>query len=175
MIFKPKKQYYQMMVFEFCMITVAFIILLTDDGDYMFILKTYWFVYFIFIRYWIATGRTFIMSKEGCIVKFLWYQKEYKWDDFQVKAIEDFSKAHRQMSSTERGAIFSKRPIHKPWWWEPAVYSINLHPLSFVFVDFIPPRKLPGEIGIYEIEEEVFVAKMKEWGIELEEINFYDR
>lgn len=172
MIFKPDKEYYKTTVIAFCLIVGGCIAISIDVG-WMCFCVIFGIMNLIFIPNWMANGRTFIMNENGCVVCFLWYRKEYKWDDFQVKGIEDFSHAREYKNTYTRGAVFSPRRIRKPWWWTPSLYCWRLHPLSFVFVNFTPKERWFGTSPIYEIDEKKFMEKMKEWNVELEELNFY--
>lgn len=172
MIFKPDKEYYKLLKTTICLSLGGCILISIDVGIIVFFL-IFGSLSLIIIPYWIATGRTFVMNEEGCVVSILWYRKQYKWADFQVKGIEDFCHAREYKNTYTRGAVFSTRRIRKPWWWTPELYCWRLHPLSFVFVNFTPKERWFGTSPIYEMDEKKFMEKMKEWNVELEELNFY--
>lgn len=173
MIFKPDKIIYRQIVIVVGGTTIISMIRLSDGADWRAIVLAWSTMIIIMTRYWIAIGRTFIMNEIGCVVILGGYRREYKWEEFKIKAIEDFSHARMTKSTYKKGVIFSVRNIHKPWWWEPTQYSWHLHPLSFVFVNFTPKGRFPGVEKIYEVDEDVFLRQMQEWNVELEEISFY--
>ena len=81
------------------------------------------------IRRWIADGKTIIMSKEGCTISFWHYQRTYKWQEFKIKALEDFSHTFRDRTETsyKKGVVFSTCDICKLWWRSPQQYSIFIY------------------------------------------------
>lgn len=109
------------------------------------------------LRFDIATGRTIIMDEEGCSVSWGKYRREYKWNDFQVKAVVDFRPSLLDRYIYNRSAIFSTKPkIYNSLWWSPIDYSWMLHPLTFVFINFTPNMPLNKrwiESELYEINE----------------------
>ncbi len=125
---------------------------------------------------WIVANRTIIMSKENCIVSFGTYQKEYRWEDFKIKSIENISHSSKNYTEKvyEKCVIFSLYTLRRPWWKNP--WQCNtFHPFSFICIYFRPEEKSRHFYTNYEIEEELFMEKMKEWGIKLEESSFYER
>lgn len=129
-------------------------------------------VYIIVALGFISSGRTFIMSEDGCTVCFWKYQKDYTWEELKTKRIE----AHNLPSMLDgrnscpylKEAIFSPYRIRKPRIIRAATYSL-LHPLSCIYVNFSLENK-DYQIGrYYEIEEASFRKKMDQWGITLDE------
>lgn len=191
MVFKPKKRTELIMIFILAVIVAG--IEIADLLEYSNVLLDqqekvgmyFWsfcsigvciLICGMVIRRWIADGKTIIMSKEGCTISFWHYQRTYKWQEFKIKALEDFSHTYRDRTETsyKKGVVFSTCDICKLWWRSPQQYSIS-HPFSFICIYFVPERKISGQYASYETEEELFMDKMKEWGIELEEISFYER
>lgn len=39
---------------------------------------------------WSALGRILIMSKQGCVAKFLKFQRFYTWDELAIKRYENY-------------------------------------------------------------------------------------
>lgn len=113
------------------------------------------------------------MDADGCIVIWGRYKRQYGWDDFQIKAVASFSSGIFQKNTYTKAAIFFCKPkIHKVVMWNPIDYSWIVHPLTFIFINFPPPKRW-SDRKVYEIDEEIFMSKMKEWDVELEEINFH--
>ena len=75
--------------------------------------------------------------------------------------------------SYEKGVVFSANKISKPKWCDPVQYSVFFQPFSLIFVFFSlkPGRKNVKDHSwpIYEVDEEEFMKKMAEWGVELED------
>lgn len=145
-------------------------------------------VYAILIWVWICAGRTIAMSEKGCTISLWHYKKEYTWDDFKVKAVVDISNTFRPSSELiyEKGIIFSLHALRKrklsstrkrklsstrKMEFSPSGYCAE-HPFSYVCIYFAPEQKKIWHDTYYEVDEKVFMEKMKEWGIELEEISF---
>ena len=189
MIFKPRKQLKMEIIMAYCAQVVLWIMVVsgllgesgmlgdTLENQIMIVctLSVLCIIAFTSSAYrWISGGRTIIMKKEGCAVSFGKYQREYKWEDFKIKAVEDFSRTYWGLTAYKKAAIFSPRYIYKPWWWPPSTYALYLHPFSFIYIYFTPEKKDPRNFTDYEVDEKEFLEKMKEWGIELDEISFYD-
>ena len=129
----------------------------------------------------IYSCRTLEMNAEGCVVSYLWYRKEYRWEEFKVKRIEKcrFSLAYQTMY--KKLVYFSPKAVHKPRMIQPELYGSLLHPFSFICINFIPPGALPKEEAYktfkyefekgrsFEVDEKLFREKMQEWGVELTE------
>ena len=189
MVLKPRKQLKKQVIagYVWCIVVQIFIGTLSFDesgiiGDTLkdkIGFACIWLgecilVFSIFTGAWISAGRTIIMSEKGCVVSFRNHQREYKWEEFKVKAVEDFSRTYWGLTAYEKAAIFSPRYIHKPWWWQPTTYGVYLHPFSFIYIYFTPEEKNSWNYTNYEVDEKEFMEKMREWGIELDEISFYD-
>ncbi len=116
----------------------------------------------------IAQGRTLIFDKNGCTVCFFWYKKSYTWQELITKRIEKYeqpSMLDRGVVSYPKSAMFAPYKVRKPKSVRPWHYTL-LHPLSFIYVNFsLDKPDLPG--SHYEISEEEFWLKMKEWGISM--------
>lgn len=124
------------------------------------------------LRYWIATGKTIIMSKEGCSIVFLWYRRYYRWDELQMKQFASYADAFGFRSPFLGGAEFSPKALRKPKWLNALEYCQWVHPISFFFVYFRPdiiPLMCEPKSDIYVVDEMEFRAKLKEWGVSLSE------
>lgn len=120
------------------------------------------------LRYWIATGRTIVISENGCTVSFLWYKKHYLWEELKTKQFGDYKGCYGYRSPYQGGAEFSPSCIRKPVWLMPTEYSVLVHPLSYVFVYFRPNKLSTIDAQypmIYTVDEVVFRTKLKEWGV----------
>ena len=114
--------------------------------------------------------RTIYFTKDGCVISLLWFDKFYRWDEIKIKRIQRLGWYHTSEPYTKVVYFCSKR-IHKFSWLKPNKYL--LFPMSFFYVHFLPARplterekKFPTD---YAVDEKEFVAKMDEWGVELEE------
>lgn len=129
-------------------------------------------VYLIIILGLISTGRTFIMDEDGCTVHFGKYRKKYTWNELTTKRIEKHNLpsmlAGRFSCPYLDEAIFSPYKIHKPKVIRVGLYSI-FHPFSCIFVNFSLGNEDWQRGRYYEVEENIFREKMKEWGVELDE------
>lgn len=132
-------------------------------------------LFLIFLRIIFVNGRTIIMDEKGCVVKFMCFKKTYLWSELNTKRIFDCSCACNGQVPYKRGVVFSKRKkIRFPSFWTPSDYAIKWgNPFSFFFLYFKPTdenRKNASPFTNYymiEISEEMFLVKMKEWGITL--------
>ncbi len=132
--------------------------------------------FLLFFKAWISIGRTFTMDEEGCTVCFLWYKKKYRWENLYIKRIEHYynipGDQHHYYTDA---AVFSVHAIHKPKWWHAYSYSWHVHPFSFFFVYFPLAPDIRKKVGkplggtIYEVNEEMFLEKLKSWNVELED------
>lgn len=119
-------------------------------------------------RNWIEVSRIIEMDEKGCTVKRIGIKKRYSWDELQTKCVEYHE--FRLLSgfpAYHKVVIFSKRKnFHTPEDFHINLYSsFCLNPFKFFYVGFLPepnPRK-------NEVNENLFMEKMNEWGIELQE------
>ena len=189
MVFKPRKQLKKEIIILYCTLIIFWILMGTEVfdesgmmGDTLedkiligcTLLGLCIITFTLAVYRWISAGRTIVMNEDGCVVIFRKHRREYKWEEFKVKAVEDFSRTYCGLTAYEKAAIFSPRYIHKPWWWQPSFYAMYLHPFSFIYIYFTPEEKNSWNFTDYEVDEKEFMEKMKEWGIELDEISFYD-
>lgn len=141
------------------------------------------FVVFCFVGYnvlaiprWVSIGRTFVMDHKGCTVKFLWYRKEYRWEDLKVKRYvysEYCLKYGRQVY--KYSAEFSTKNIQRPKWMHPGKYCELTNPLSFIYVNFRPISQSDKKAAqyypfFYPVDGLEFKQKMMEWGVKMDNI-----
>ena len=107
--------------------------------------------------------KTLIMDPTGLTVKFLFFEKKYRWDEFKIKEIiggekEDYNPERK------RCVVFSRK---------------NNIGFSSVFVTFRwkYPRKIKTwgwystylpDVPLYGVDEESFMAKMHEWNVKID-------
>ncbi len=120
----------------------------------------------------VSTGRRFFIDKSGCTVYFWKFKKKYTWQQLKTKRIERYN-----CPSMLRGGpsppyltevILFPRTIHKPLFIRPSLYSM-LHPFSCIYFNFALKEEGFEYSRYYEVEEETFLQRMKEWGVDLEE------
>lgn len=155
-------------------IVYYFIMLFTFGKDFIIVtLLVCALLLSIIIRYWIATGKTIIINEYGCRISFLGYKREYSWYELETKYIEYYDNSIEYRTPYHGGMVFSKKEIKKPKWVKAGSYSIFIHPISVSFIYFKPERpklyyKYPQ---IYEVEENLFKEKMREWKVDIKGLN----
>jgi len=120
-----------------------------------------------FPRYWFSHCRTIIMDKDGLTLKVFGIKKRYLWEEFATKSVEHYEM--RLCGSNPgyyKAVIFSKRKnFHTPEDFHLNAYiAFCLNPFKFLFVGFM----LDPNPKNNEVDEELFMEKMNEWGIELQ-------
>lgn len=121
----------------------------------------------------ISYERTVEMSAEGCTVRFLWYEKFYRWDEMQVRRLADYSECRWGKALCVRyseGAEFSPKRVRRRESQPPQFYCQS-HPLTYIYVNFRnkAAEEFPRLEHVCEADKEVFLAKLSEWGVVLEE------
>lgn len=110
------------------------------------------------------------IDEVGITVKFLSFKKLYTWDKIKTKSIETYDqRLFGTRDSYKKGCVFStKEKFHTPEMLSIVTYLFScINPWRFVSVLFTP--KDTKGIGLFEIDEKLFMEKMNEWGIELSE------
>ena len=110
------------------------------------------------------------IDEVGITVKFLSFKKLYTWDKIKTKSIETYDqRLFGTRDSYKKGCVFStKEKFHTPEMLGIVTYLFSrINPWRFVSVLFTP--KDTKGIGLFEIDENLFMEKMNEWGIELSE------
>lgn len=126
-------------------------------------------------RLWVMYGRTYIMDENGCLIKFLWIRKFYRWDEFKIKRYENYSGTFSDGNSYYGAAVFSPHKVRRPKFlqFEGYIGAFRLRVFSCVFVQFKRPIKLEKlkyqYPDAYVVDEHIFKQKMDEWGIEIVE------
>ncbi len=125
----------------------------------------------------VAWHRTFILNETGCTVCFLWYKRQYRWDELEMKQYVTYGEAITRFgahSIAVRGVEFSpkRRKISRRR--DGCNYSLR-HPLTFIPISFLKNGMSLEECDkermryCYPMDEELFRSKMKEWHVEPEE------
>ena len=125
----------------------------------------------------VSRMRSLYFEEDGVTVRFAFYQKKYQWSDFVIKRMEYYGWKSQdgtlRVITYERGAYFCPYKIRKKVG-EPPALALTPHLFSLVYVNFVPsprPKNFYGVPISYPVDEEIFLAKMKEWGVELEYLN----
>ena len=125
----------------------------------------------------IDIGRRIELTKEGCMISFLWIKRKYSWEEYPVKKIERYSDQYNSWAPStpyDEGAVFSKVPVKRSKKYRPAEPRSYLtrYVFSTVWVCFrneeCKKRKWAYNTGLFEVDKEEFLQKMEEWGVELE-------
>ena len=134
-------------------------------------------VYLFFVFELINIGRKIELTKEGCMISFLWIKRRYSWEEYPVKKIERYSDRYNPWAPStpyEEGAVFSKVPVKRSKKYRPAEPRSYLtwYVFSTVWVCFrneICKKKWTRYYtDFFEVDKEEFLRKMEEWGVELE-------
>lgn len=166
-----------------CLIAVGFIYHFGMDEPISVILVIHSPVILFYFSHMVAYGRTYVLTAEGCSVRFLWYEKTYLWEDLTTKRIVKFSKYSgfpiNRAYPYNLYAIFAPYNVRKPHWLHPVYYNC-IHPWSFIYINLDNPdtknrrgRQCNGHTRRgrhYEVNEDVFREKMRLWHIVLEEL-----
>ena len=158
-------------LFVVCLALLLVILFLEGMGTLFFLM--FWVCLVGCGRYWLAFGKTFILEEEGCTVCFLWYRKEYRWDELQVKRYANYRPCIPLLKCyCKEGAEFSPKNLHRPRWLAAADYCEMFHPMSFFFIYFYPENMRSRSLMFYVVDGNEFREKMREWGVPME--NEYD-
>ena len=134
-------------------------------------------IYLSCVFYLIDIGRRIELTKEGCMISFLWIKRKYSWEEYPVKKIERYSDQYNSWAPStpyDEGAVFSKVPVKRSKKYRPAEPRSYLtrYVFSTVWVCFrneeCKKRKWAYNTGLFEVDKEEFLQKMEEWGVELE-------
>ena len=122
------------------------------------------------IRIMCILFRTIEIDENGCTVSLLFFKKRYLWNELKTKHLEDYGSRFFPASAfarnIKRGVIFSTKEnfrtpkmVHITGYW---AYCLN--PFCFFVVLFKPEEGVYTE-GFYEVDEDVFMSKMEEYGV----------
>ena len=134
-------------------------------------------VYFLGAFYLINIGRKIELTKDGCIISFLWIKRRYSWEEYPIKKVERYSDRYNSwapLTPYDEGAVFSKVSVKRSKKYRPAEPRSYLtrYVFSTVWVCFrneeCKKRKWAYNTGLFEVDKEEFLQKMEEWGVELE-------
>lgn len=111
--------------------------------------------------------RTVEIDKDGCTVKNFLFKRRYKWSELKTIRMEDYSlRVRSKGDSYLKGVIFSTRENFRT----PDFFGISTYltfcwrPLRFFVVLF----KNTKVLGSYGANEEEFMSKMAEYGVEIQ-------
>ncbi len=132
------------------------------------------------LPWYIASGRKFVFDSDGVTVQFLWIKKQYRWDELQLKQYVTYGgiKAYASVIPKVKAVEFYTKKVTIPKM-DAHSYSMLFHPFAFIFVYFPPFKTWRQDTSwnergrtriIYEADEEEFLAKLNEWGVELETV-----
>ena len=103
------------------------------------------------------------MDEKGCIRKLLFLSKRYLWKDLRVKLVAS------EESHCGEGVLFIKKKSGNSSSASETFSYASLHPYSSFVANFEVFGKMYGEKdALHEINKELFLEKMKEWGVEVE-------
>ena len=152
-------------------------------GDYFIAVLILTFPLVIFcIMHILYVSRTIYFSKEGCMVCLWRFYKIYKWEEIQTRRVEELGWRHlyRWVNAPSTKIVyFSNKRIKK----FSRLHLLWYHPrlMSFFYVHFLPenfyeyghpgkplPERDRKYLSEYAVNGKEFMARMKEWGVELE-------
>ena len=117
-------------------------------------------------------SRSLEFDETGCTIWSRNGQLHIRWEDMAVKRIEP---QHFGMNTgyVWGGAFFSLCPTKKSPNRDPASYAM-WHPSTCFWVYFKPKSQegIAFTHGIYEVDKEEFIGKLKEWNVEYEHIRY---
>lgn len=184
---EPGEEKYQQIIalFLFC-IAVLFIGGIRFKANIILLFFICIILCIVFMRHFIAVGRTIIMDQEGCTVIFGRYYKKYRWDELIVKRLEWFrGDGHKfGVYSKMKIAVFAPHKIYKYYknykkgQWSASGYCMAWHPLSIIYVRLVSDielEKVKSEKKFdnylsYVVEERTFLEKLDGWDVELEDL-----
>ena len=133
-------------------------------------------IYLVAVLYLIYIGRRIELTKEECIISFLWIKRRYSWEEYPIKKVERYSKYRSIWAPNtpyDEGAVFSKVPVKHSKRYRPEEprWYLTRYVFSTVWICFRNEecgKKWSYNDGLYEVDKEEFLQKMEEWGGELE-------
>ena len=133
-------------------------------------------IYLVAVLYLIYIGRRIELTKEECIISFLWIKRRYSWEEYPIKKVERYSKYRSIWAPNtpyDEGAVFSKVPVKHSKRYRPEEprWYLTRYVFSTVWICFRNEecgKKWSYNDGLYEVDKEEFLQKMEEWGVELE-------
>ena len=133
-------------------------------------------IYLVVVLYLIYIGRRIELTKEECIISFLWIKRRYSWEEYPIKKVERYSKYRSIWAPNtpyDEGAVFSKVPVKHSKRYRPEEprWYLTRYVFSTVWICFRNEecgKKWSYNDGLYEVDKEESLQKMEEWGVELE-------
>lgn len=113
------------------------------------------------------------LSKDGCKISYLFWKREYKWEELEIVREDRF---HSYRDTNSRGIVFSKRKKNKAGYTYKTREIVNTgHPLEhfYIILDIdgnVSYKRLVKKDGKRVIRK-LYVnvpEKLNEWGVELE-------
>lgn len=180
MVIKSSKAY---CIFGFILMLAALIVVNVICIDAPVILYMFFLIpgYVFSIRWFISTYSFYELNKEGCTVKFLFYQRTYKWNDLKTKSVIPLPWGSASRMPYDECVIFSpKKYRHIRRIIRPYEYRIIVHPLQFMVIHFDIKKSYSkreqkgGTYGpdIHVVNKEDFLGELRKWGVQLE---MYDK
>jgi len=176
MVVRCERSIYGQMILLLCCIVFAFFIY-SYKAPFLHSLLLLSPVIILSIIFYISVGRTLLFEKDGCTITILWYKKRIPWDQLKYIRAESYKGWITYRDPYEKAILFSIKKIRKLHWIKPTVYRL-FSPTSFFYVTFLPDPPLktdafhPRYPHMFCYDEKIFVKKMKEWNIPIE--NFED-
>ncbi len=137
-------------------------------------------IYLLFLIWTWLSHYSLVFDKEGCIKRFLFYNKKYTWDELIIRQeyaanIEDTY----QCDMYREGVFFLKERMKTKKRPGVGMYG-TFHPFSSIVVNFkgtyMWGNIRSGELGrSCEVNKEKFFQKMNEWGVEINRINIDEK
>lgn len=130
---------------------------------------------FFIIKVQMFHFRKIELDKTGLSIKFLFIKKKYTWEQLKIKRIELYETQKIKYTYEDKRTkvvVFSPKRIIKPKSLLPVSYFIFpfANPFSYVFINLTGNDNFPAPRGYYEFDEDIFMDKMKEWGVELDNV-----
>ena len=134
-------------------------------------------IYLFVVFYLINVGRKIELTKDGCIISFLWIKRRYSWEEYPIKKVERYSDRYNSwapLTPYDEGAVFSKVSVKRSKKYRPAEPRSYLtwYVFSTVWVCFrnemCKKKWTRYYTDFFEVDKEEFLRKMEEWGVELE-------
>ena len=165
----PKDNHIAAIIMLLLLCFLPFALLFEYDSFFWFYITPIFIIYVV--RLWIGMGRTFILTKDGCTVKFFCFQRFYEWSDMNLKQIEYYSHSYGHRNPYVSGAVFCVKKYKRPLHMKPFDYSNLVHPFCYIVIHFDPDPhtqykkwdwRYPNQ---YVVDESEFRNKMSEWNV----------
>lgn len=171
MVIKPGKEFIVTSVLIIIANIVMFIVTV-DEPEFCVVSST--ILFFMSTRALISLGRTLIFDYQGCTVCLGKYKKTYKWNDFRVIRLEEYkSSLGQKVSHNMKGIVFSPKQNYRLSWIMPGENSALIAPFSLIYVYLVnvseyDKLKKAGPYFTYIAEEQMFLRKLIEWDVIIE-------